>query len=75
MKSVIKETITEQVSGYPKLMRYSKNGHDFIVLFTENRTGTVVCDNSNTWGVGYYFKGWKEDYFIPFNGTIELSNN
>lgn len=75
MKSVIKENKTEQVNEYPKLMRYKKTNEIFIVLFIGDKTGIVVCDSNNEWGIGYYFKEWVEESFTPFNGTIELSNN
>lgn len=60
--------------SYPKLMRFNKNGDDFIVLFTERCHGTVVCDVTGRYGTGKYKEDWNENSFNDFNGCVTIES-
>lgn len=54
---------------YPVLMKAKSNS--MVVLMTSRGVGTVVMPNEHN-DVGYHIKGWDEDCFVRFYGTIEL---
>lgn len=76
MKSIIVKSQVENApeSKYPYLGYYRIPSGDFIVLFTESRTGTVVQSQNLGRSIGYTGWNWEESLFEVFNGTIELSN-
>ena len=73
MKSVIK-TKKEEIK-YPCLMTADGDFGAIVVLFTDKCFGTVVYSEREEQPVGYYSKVWDMSGFVPFDGTIELSNN
>ena len=46
----------ESKSKFPKLARYKKS--NFIVLFTNEKSGAVIYPGSDVWEVGYYDEHW-----------------
>lgn len=74
----MKSTIVTKNNTYikfPCLMRYNKGNKDFVVLFTENKIGTVVYKEPTCeWELGLYSNRWVMEYFEPFVGEIILSN-
>ncbi|HUS89930.1 MAG TPA: hypothetical protein VMW91_11330 [Desulfosporosinus sp.] len=58
---------------YPALMQFDK-GDTFIVLFTEDRKGTVVYSKYLPYPIGRYSETWAMVRFTPFNGEVKLSN-
>lgn len=47
----------------------SKEG--LIVLFSEEKTGTVITRES-AWKVGYHANDWHMSFFTPFKGKITI---
>lgn len=49
-----------------------------VVLFNGEREGVVLLKGTDSKYIGYYSDNWLEctntDYWKPFNGIIELSN-
>lgn len=73
MNSEIKTSILEaNKPEYPCLKIYKDN--DFIVLFTDPTTGTVVYSTYYDHKVGDYDNDWISSGFKPFNDILELSN-
>ena len=60
--------------SFPTLMKMT--GEETIILFTANNTGTVVyADADSVYDIGHYSDGWgAEDYFVPYDGELTLSN-
>jgi hypothetical protein len=58
---------------YPCLMT-TKEG-DVIVLCSSEDEGTVLVNNNNTAvrPMGYHGRTWNSTYFIPFKGSITLT--
>ena len=50
-----------------------KDGKD-IVLFIGESCGTVVGIPSDMTPIGYYDNEWVMRKFVPYNGTVTLSN-
>ena len=71
--TVVKQEEVVKEKPFPKLM-IANGVKDRIVLFTDRSTGTVVYDGSDLYQVGYYSSGWLISVFVPFHGTIQLSN-
>ena len=82
MKTEIKSIPTPP--RYPYI-GYYKNGDsaEFYILFTSNKTGTLLKDvpgtllkdvPSRNLTAGYVSAFWGEDAFEPFNGEIVLKN-
>ena len=72
--TVVEQKTQEEKPEYPKLMRYYKE-EDFIVLFESPNVGTVVLDTSLCgYPVGHFSKEWVMENFIPFTGSITLTN-
>lgn len=67
-------TPQEQIQDpkYPCLM-IGKDGKD-IVLFHKERGGIVVGIPSQNYRIGWYNDRWDMRYFVPYNGTVTLSN-
>ena len=76
MKSTLinKEEKAREIK-YPCLMTAHANFGEVVVLFHDECCGTVVYSERVLQPIGYYTKAWVMDYFTPFDGTIELSNN
>ena len=72
MKAVINEKETP-VHNYPCIMIASKST-DIIVLFSGNADGVIV-GNPNSIPIGFRKTDWDMSKFIPFTGTITLSND
>lgn len=70
MKVTIKNENKSSEIQYPCLM-VSVLG--CIVLFDSPGCGTVIKDDEYT--VGSYNTDWAVEYFTPFTGTVELSND
>lgn len=73
--------ILKATTGYPKLGVTSSG---VVVLFSAERTGTVVGHLPDSWAsdashrpdpVGYYSASWCPQGFTDYYGTIELGNN
>ena len=86
MKSIIKGEKEEL--GYPCLKEHVNENGKIVVLFIAPKTGMVVFSDvqrsvvnpvGNIAGMTLEGKNWDrwwgEEYFTPFNGVIELSNN
>ena len=67
-------TPQEQIQDpkYPCLM-IGGDGED-IVLFLRDREGIVVGLPSRNFHIGYYDNEWNMSKFVPYNGTVTLSN-
>lgn len=77
MKSIIKNAEVQQEVIYPCLKEYCGvmlDKMNFIVLFTEDKVGTVVESENSPHHIGYYCEYWHVPDFKPFTGTVELSN-
>ena len=57
---------------YPCLM-IGEDGTD-IVLFSKEGEGIVVGIPSQNYHIGYYNDRWAMRFFVPYNGTVTLSN-
>ena len=75
MKSVIKTNDLEGEIKYPMLMAAHNSSGTKVVLFTAKDFGTVVYSEGKQQPIGYYSEAWVMSAFVPFDGTIELSNN
>lgn len=51
-----------------------ESSNKLIVLFTSRGTGTVIRPNSY-YGMGLHSSTWHMSEFIPFHGTVALSND
>lgn len=71
MQSKIVEKKVVEVQKYPCIKSY-KDNKNLVVLFYGERSGVVVYSDYGR--EGEHATYWEEDKFIPFNGTIELSN-
>ena len=61
---------------YPCLMITKwDNGDKMVVLFMEEGTGTVVFSTRNGWKLGDRNDSFIMDFFEPFDGTIQLTND
>lgn len=54
------------------------HGDGIVVLFTEPRQGTVVKGSPDkeargTLRLGYFSSSWNEENFVPFYGTLSLT--
>lgn len=72
MKITIKNESKPSEIKYPCLMISKSNR---VVLFTENRKGTVLAGGDYGDTIGKHSDIWFEESFTPFTGTIELSND
>ena len=64
--------------SYPYLGRIKKGESvkiNIIVLFLGPRNGTVVHEDEYCHGLGTTSNSWMEADFIPFDGTVTLSND
>jgi len=72
---MITVTIEEEPVGtkdiYP-MLKITEDGE--MVLFTNEKTGTLITPGKFTKIVGYYTDDWIESHFTPFTGKITLSN-
>jgi len=61
---------------YPCLKKYNNtdNTGSFVVLFTDNQSGTVVFTEDSSHTVGEYATNWATQLFIPIKGEIILKN-
>ncbi len=78
LKSTHTNTKPVSKKEYPCLKRYHKDGNDFVVLFTDKKTGTCVSVNEtgNSWGfrfVGEHLDTWAEDQFTLYTGTVTIT--
>ena len=73
IESTLNETKkTEAKPKYPCL-KISEEG--LVVLFTKERTGTVLIESSQRkLRVGFYGDSWLDDLFKPFDESITLKN-
>ncbi|MFK5950906.1 MAG: hypothetical protein QM500_19310 [Methylococcales bacterium] len=73
MKSVIKETTKKKEEIiYPFLMISTKSNR--VVLFASNSCGVLVNSDCFDDQIGRHHSEWYMGDFVPFTGTIELSN-
>ncbi len=71
MKSEIK--IKEKTRlVYPKLMINIEN--DRVVLFVDDKIGTLIWESVDYYGVGHYSNNWCMDTFTEFYGEITIKN-
>jgi polysaccharide deacetylase 2 family uncharacterized protein YibQ len=75
MKSKVKQKTAETPKNkYPYLGENNRTGR--IVFFTSPRSGMQVnMAKLGTRGLGYYDSTWAEGLFVPFSGTVTLSND
>ena len=70
----IKVTDTKRISNdFPKLMK-QKNNHNLVVLFGEERCGTIIRESESSEHIGFYSKNWNLNDFVDFEGPITLEN-
>jgi hypothetical protein len=67
---MINVTTDEINKGYPKLMK----GVDVIVLFIEEKVGTIVKSDSNIFVIGESSNDWNMKTFTDYNGKLTLQN-
>jgi len=70
MKVTIKNENKSSEIKYPCLM---ESPMGCLVLFDKPDCGTVIQDKE--YAVGSYHTDWASEYFTPFTGTVELSND
>ena len=75
MKSVIKTNDLKWEIKCPCLMTADSCLGAIVVLFNDHRCGVVVHSEWEFRPIGYYSEEWVMSAFVPFNETIELSNN
>lgn len=74
LKSGFTEFTHGRMGMYPYLGRSRE--FDFIVLFKEPRTGTVVlATNQAQWKLGEYSTEWVESNFDPVCGSVTLTQD
>ena len=74
MKSVINEKQDVKIEKpFPKLMR-SINTNS-VVLFKDNKKGTIIFETASSEHLGYFCGSWDMDVFTDFEGEIALSND
>lgn len=56
---------------YPCL-KISRTG--CVVLFQRAKTGSVIHENDDYYGIGQHSSSWAEQDFEPFNGQVILEN-
>lgn len=75
MKSII---LNDNGNIYPFLGKYisKRPNESFIVLFSKDKTGTVVAleENQRCHKLGHYSEEWNMNCFEKFKGEIKLSN-
>ena len=59
------------VKGYPKLMVASDG---LIVLFIEEKCGTVIQDQSKNWQFAEFSERFKMLHFKDYDGEVTLKN-
>jgi len=57
---------------FPKLMK--RKGDVIIILFDDEKSGTIVYEESFLFGVGAYVSNWDMNEMEDFYGKITLSN-
>tara|TARA_R110001606_G_scaffold365941_1_gene520922 strand:- start:299 stop:517 length:219 start_codon:yes stop_codon:yes gene_type:complete len=72
MKSEVVVTLIKKELPFPKLMTLSSGSK--IILFTEEKIGTVVYDEDTFHSIGHYSHSWAMSLFIDFTGEIRLKN-
>ncbi len=72
MKTEITPNHIEMKPVYPRIMKL-KRKPDLLVLFLDNRSGTVLSP-SESWSVGVYYTEWDMSQFEEFTGKITLWN-
>lgn len=61
------------VNEFPKLM---ENHLGTVILFTENRVGTVLYPGRNSaLSVGYHDKSWDMKNYSEMQGSLRLENS
>lgn len=75
MKSeIIEAAPVPEKSKYPYLGKVDKES-GVIVLFTSEKTGTIVFKGTHIFDIGFTCSDWVEESFTPFTGTVQLSND
>lgn len=72
MKSEIIEKKDEVEKPFPKIMSTDRKT---VVLFTEERCGTVLLSRFSYHQIGYYAEDWCMSDFKDFDGQIKLENS
>lgn len=73
MKVQVKEKEPNKEIKYPCLMKAEST--KMIVLFLDEKKGTVVSRGGGLYELGDYLTNWEMEAFTPFNGTITLQND
>ena len=78
MKSkLIEEKTQDKPLDYPVLMQSKTNGQ--IVLFTEEKKGTVLNSGNSGYDVGCHSESWEsannKDTWQRYTGSVNLSND
>ena len=73
------EIITQGTDRYPLLKEFTDEKGNYIVLFTEPRSGMVVFSNHPTVPIGDISgydsnENWDEDRFKLYQGDVKLEN-
>lgn len=76
MKSTMLQENTRTPEVFPKLKIFKRSDEPFVVLFSDETTGTVVWEQTNTLTtrVGEHSNEWASTAFEDFDGTITLEN-
>ena len=72
MKSEVVVTLIKKELPFPKLMTLLIGSK--IILFTEEKIGTVVSSEDDFNSIGHYSDSWAMSLFIDFTGEIRLKN-
>jgi len=75
MKSMFINEVKEDIK-YPCLKKYNNTDNigNFVVLFTDNHSGTVVFTEDSSHTIGEYSSNWATHLFVPIQGKIILIN-
>lgn len=57
---------------FPKLMK--RKGDLIVILFEDNKQGTIVYEERFLFGVGSYISNWDMNEMEDFYGFVTLSN-
>lgn len=74
MKVEIKAEEKTISKSYPYIGRH-KEVSNLIVLFTSSDSGICLSVGDTGNEKGEYSEEWRESHFIPFQGTITISND
>ncbi len=75
MKSIATASNKRKAPKYPYLGIYKESGKkkEFIVLFTSQKTGSVIhVEEESQWNIGFYSSEWVDEVFVPYHGQVTI---